>query len=82
MTNIYWPVYKNLESELNKLTFVIHIDDNQLNTITTQLSEKFGEIKANPRELLKAIIKTLDLLQKDPGTELKAILPQLNFANE
>lgn len=58
------------------------ISDSQLNQITRYLSEKFGEIKANPRELLKAIIKTLDLLQEDPGKELETILPRLYFANE
>ena len=39
MTNIYWPVYKNIESELNRLTFDIHIDDNQLNVYSSKITD-------------------------------------------
>lgn len=39
MTNIYWSVYKNLESEFNKLMFNIHIDDNQMNVYSTKISD-------------------------------------------
>ncbi len=39
MTNIYWPIYKNIESELNRLTFDIHIDDNQLNVYSSKITD-------------------------------------------
>lgn len=39
MTNIYWPVYKNLELEVEKLTYDIHIDDNQLEVYSTKISD-------------------------------------------
>ncbi len=37
MTNIYWPVYKNLEKELLNLTYSIHIDDTQLNVYSSKI---------------------------------------------
>lgn len=39
MTNIYWPVYKNLEDEFGKLMFSIHIDDNQMNVYSSKISD-------------------------------------------
>lgn len=39
MTNIYWPVYKNLESETLDLTYNIHIDDNQLDVYSSKISD-------------------------------------------
>lgn len=39
MTNIYWPVYKNIESELVDLTYDIHIDDNQINVYSSKISD-------------------------------------------
>ncbi len=39
MTNFFWPVFKNLEFEIEKLTFDIHIDDNQLNVYSTKISD-------------------------------------------
>ncbi|NND23902.1 MAG: hypothetical protein HKN86_04340 [Acidimicrobiia bacterium] len=38
MINIYWPVYKNLEDELNELMFSIHIDDNQLTVYSMKIA--------------------------------------------
>lgn len=37
--NIYWPVYKNLESQFLKLMFDIHIDDNQLDVYSLKISD-------------------------------------------
>ncbi len=37
MTNIYWPVYKNLEKELLNLTYSIHIDDTQLSVYSSKI---------------------------------------------
>lgn len=39
LTNIYWPVYKNLEFETLDLTYNIHIDDNQLNVYSSKISD-------------------------------------------
>lgn len=39
MNNIYWPVYKNLEDAVDKLTFDIHIDDNQLDVYSSRISD-------------------------------------------
>lgn len=39
MTNIYWPIYKNLESEIEKLTYDIYINDDQLDVYSTKISE-------------------------------------------
>ena len=37
--NIYWPVYKNLESEFLKLMYDIHINDHQLNVYSSKISD-------------------------------------------
>ena len=39
MTNIYWPVYKNLERELLNLTYSIHIDNTQLQVYSSKISD-------------------------------------------
>jgi hypothetical protein len=37
--NTYWPVYKNLEAEFNRLATYIHIDDNQLTTYSSKIAD-------------------------------------------
>lgn len=58
MTNIYWPVYKNLEAEMVKLFYSIHIDDNQLDVYSSQISDLILrasiEIESVSKELYKA----------------------------
>lgn len=39
MTNIYWPVYKNLEKELVELSHQVHIDDKQLDIYSVKIIE-------------------------------------------
>lgn len=39
MTNIYWPVYKNLEKELIELSNQIHFDDKQLTIYSVKITE-------------------------------------------
>jgi len=39
MTNIYWPVYKNLEKELVELSNQVHIDDKQLDIYSVKIIE-------------------------------------------
>jgi hypothetical protein len=55
--NIYWPIYKNLESEFTKLMYNIHIDDNQLNVYSSKISDLILraaiEIESISKELYK-----------------------------
>jgi hypothetical protein len=37
--NIYWPVFKNLESEFSRLMYDIHIDDNQLTVYSSKIAD-------------------------------------------
>lgn len=59
MINLYWPVYKNLESELLHLSDQIHFDDDQLLTYSTRVCDlilrTFVEIEAISKELYKSI---------------------------
>ncbi len=58
MTNIYWPVYKNLESGLLKLSYSIHIDDKQLDVYSSFISDLIlrasAEIESISKELYKS----------------------------
>ncbi|AYB33046.1 hypothetical protein [Chryseolinea soli] len=58
MTNIYWAVYKNLEAEIVKLTYAIHVDDNQLEVYSSLISDLIlrasAEIESISKELYKA----------------------------
>lgn len=57
MTNIYWPIYKNLESSIVKLSYSIHIDDNQLNVYSSNITDLIlrasTEIESISKELYK-----------------------------
>ncbi|WP_163218430.1 hypothetical protein [Bacteroides sp. 224] len=57
-TNIYWPVYKNLESEIVVLSYNIHIDDKQLDVYSTKISDLIlrasAEIESISKELYKS----------------------------
>jgi len=37
--NIYWPVYKNLESEFLRIMYYVHIDDNQLSVHSSKIAD-------------------------------------------
>jgi hypothetical protein len=56
-SNIYWPIFKNIESEFNNLMFNIHIDDNQLNVYSSKISDLIlrasTEIESLSKELYK-----------------------------
>lgn len=39
MNNIYWPVFKNIETEINTLMFNIHFDDKQLDVYSSKISD-------------------------------------------
>ncbi|GHU55352.1 hypothetical protein FACS189442_2820 [Spirochaetia bacterium] len=57
LTNIYWPVYKNLESELIKLSYNIQIDDTQLSVYSAKTADLIlrgaTEIKSLAKELCR-----------------------------
>jgi hypothetical protein len=56
-TNIYWPVYKNIESEFNNLMFNIHIDDNQLNVYSSKITDLILRSSAEIESLSKELYK-------------------------
>lgn len=39
MTNLFWPVFKNLEIEVIRLSNQVHFDDNQLSIYSVKISE-------------------------------------------
>lgn len=39
MLNLYWPVYKNLEKEVMKLSDLVHFDDKQVSVYSVKISE-------------------------------------------
>ncbi|KRD07243.1 hypothetical protein ASE21_17230 [Flavobacterium sp. Root901] len=57
MSNIYWPVYKNLEIGVLNLSYSVHIDDNHLNVYSSQISDLIlrasAEIESISKELYK-----------------------------
>ena len=56
-TNIYWPVYKNIENEFSNLMFHIHIDDEQLSVYSSKISDLIlrasAEIESISKELYR-----------------------------
>ncbi len=63
MTNIYWPVYKNLESEIEKLMFSIHIDNKQLNVYSSKIADMILRAATEIESISK------DLYQQNGGSE-------------
>lgn len=55
--NIYWPIYLNIESEINKLMYAIHMDDSHLNVHSSIISDLIlrccAEIESLAKELYK-----------------------------
>lgn len=68
MTNFYWPIYKNIESEFNKLMFDIHIDDNQLGVYSTRISD-----------LILRVVTEIESLSKELYTINDGIPPKSGF---
>jgi hypothetical protein len=58
MTNIYWAVYKNLEAEIVKLTYAIHVDDNQLGVYSSLISDLILRASAEIESISKELYKT------------------------
>jgi hypothetical protein len=63
MTNLYWPIYKNLEHEVIELSTKIHFDDEQLNVYSVKISELLIRCSVE----IEAISK--DLYFKNGGIE-------------
>jgi hypothetical protein len=58
MSNIYWPVYLNLEKNVDELAFAIHIDDMQMDVYSTRIMDLIlraaAEIESLSKELYRA----------------------------
>jgi hypothetical protein len=63
MTNLYWPIFKNLESEFNSLMFDIHVDDHQLNVYSMRISDLIIRSTIEIESLAK------DLYKREGGTK-------------
>ncbi len=63
MTNIYWPVYRNLESDIERLMFSIHVDDKQLNVYSSKIADMILRAATEIESISK------DLYQQNGGSE-------------
>lgn len=56
--NIYWPIYQNIESEVQKLTYSIHMSDDNLKVYSSIISDLIlrcaAEIESISKELYKS----------------------------
>lgn len=57
MSNLFWPIYKNLENELMSMTYQIHFDDQQLDVY----SEKFIDLLLRTSIEIETLSKQLYL---------------------
>lgn len=55
MTNIYWPVFKNLERGVSELTFAIHVDDTQLDVYSSRITDLILRAAAEIESLAKEL---------------------------
>ena len=67
MSNIYWPVFKNLEKDIIELSYSIHIDDSQLNVYSSRISDIILRASAEIESISK------DLYKKNGGTKTENI---------
>lgn len=58
------------------------INESQMSDVVQYLGAGFGEVKTNPRKFLRAMVKVLDIAQKEPGKKLATILPQISLDDE
>lgn len=58
VSNIYWPVFRNLEKSVDDLAFAIHIDDAQMNVYSSRITDLIlraaAEIESLAKELYRA----------------------------
>ena len=64
MTNLYWPVFKNLEKEVLKLSNQIHFDDKQLSVYSIRISDL----------LIRSVVE-IEAISKDLFFRLEGITP-------
>ena len=58
MSNIYWPVYTNLERSVDELAFAIHIDDAQLGVYSSRITDLILRAAAEIESISKELYKT------------------------
>jgi hypothetical protein len=58
VTNIYWPVFKNLEKGVDELAFAIHIDDAQLKVYSSRITDLILRAAAEIESLSKELYKS------------------------
>lgn len=77
-SNVYWPIYKNIEGEFNRLMFDIHIDDNQLCVYSSKISDLILRAAAE----IESLSKELYLISGGPKrTKIKYDEDALAFLN-
>jgi len=77
--NLYWPIYKSLESELIKLSYSIHFDDNHLDTYSIVCSNLILRAAAE----IESLSKELYLLNGGkPKNNLKYDFDAIKFLNK
>jgi hypothetical protein len=57
VSNIYWPVYRNLEKAVDDLAFAIHIDDSQLGVYSSRITDLILRAAAEIESLSKSLYK-------------------------
>jgi hypothetical protein len=65
ISNIYWPVYKSIESEIENLMFHIHIDDAHLNVYSAKISDLIMRCAVEIESISKELYKLNGGPQKD-----------------
>ena len=78
MNNIYWPVFKNIESEINNLMFNIHFDDSQLNVYSSKISDLILRASTEIESLSKELYHKHGGVPKDKLSYDKDCLSYLN----
>lgn len=63
-TNIYWPIFQNIEREINALMFNIHMDDSQLNVYSSKIIDLILRSAAE----IESLAKELYILNSGPKT--------------
>lgn len=58
MNNIYWPVFRNLEKNIEELSFAIHFDDTQQGVYSSRISDLVLRAAAEIESLSKELYKT------------------------
>lgn len=77
--NIYWPTYQNIEKEVEKLLYYIHLDDNQLNVYSTKIAELILRICIDIESISKELyINLKDSVQNESFLNFDKAIQFLN----